>query len=76
VYAVHAAAPPGPPTFATPTIALRVTRTASASSVIFSVPERPVGTETMNEEQLASLITRDAMVGVAKVTLPSSRGNA
>ena len=40
------------------------------------LPERPVGTETMNEEQLASLITRDAMVGVAKVTLPSSRGNA
>jgi len=29
----------------------------------------------MNEEQLASLITRDAMVGVAKVTLPTSRGN-
>jgi nitrile hydratase len=40
------------------------------------LPERPVGTETMNEEQLVSLITRDAMVGVAKVTLPSSRGNA
>ena len=40
------------------------------------LPERPVGTETMNEEQLASLITRDAMVGVAKVTWPSSRGNA
>ena len=40
------------------------------------LPERPVGTETMNEEQLALLITRDAMVGVAKVTLPSSRGNA
>ena len=40
------------------------------------LPERPVGTETMNEEQLASLITRDEMVGVAKVTLPTSRGNA
>jgi len=40
------------------------------------LPERPAGTEMMNEEQLASLITRDAMVGVAKVTLPSSRGNA
>jgi len=39
------------------------------------LPERPAGTESMNEEQLASLITRDAMVGVAKVTLPSSRGN-
>ena len=40
------------------------------------LPERPAGTEMMNEEQLASLITRDAMVGVAKVTWPSSRGTA
>lgn len=32
------------------------------------LPERPAGTEHMNEEQLASLITRDAMVGTAKVT--------
>ena len=38
VYAVHVAAPPRPATFATPTIALRVTRAANASSVIFSVP--------------------------------------
>jgi nitrile hydratase len=34
------------------------------------LPERPAGTEGMNEEQLAALVTRDAMVGVAKVTLP------
>jgi nitrile hydratase subunit alpha len=40
------------------------------------LPERPSGTEAMNEEQLASLITRDAMVGVAKVRVPSSRGTA
>ena len=40
------------------------------------LPERPSGTEVMNEEQLVSIITRDAMVGVAKVTLPSSRGRA
>jgi hypothetical protein len=26
----------------------------------------------MTEEQLAALVTRDAMVGVAKVTLPTS----
>jgi nitrile hydratase len=32
------------------------------------LPERPAGTEHMNEEQLAALITRDAMVGTAKVT--------
>ena len=31
------------------------------------LPERPVGTEGLTEEQLADLITRDAMVGTAKV---------
>jgi len=31
------------------------------------LPERPAGTERMTEEQLAALVTRDAMVGVAKV---------
>jgi nitrile hydratase len=36
------------------------------------LPERPVGTEAMTEEQLAALVTRDTMVGVAKVTLPTS----
>ena len=33
------------------------------------LPERPVGTEEMSEEALAALVTRDAMVGVAKVSL-------
>ena len=27
------------------------------------------------EERLAELVTRDAMVGVAKITLPASGGN-
>jgi nitrile hydratase subunit alpha len=40
------------------------------------LPERPAGTERMTEEQLAALVTRDSMVGVAKVTLPLSGGNA
>jgi nitrile hydratase len=31
------------------------------------LPERPAGTENLNEEQLAALVTRDAMVGVGKV---------
>ena len=31
------------------------------------VPERPAGTETLGEEQLAALVTRDAMIGVARV---------
>jgi nitrile hydratase subunit alpha len=32
------------------------------------LPERPAGTEGFSEEALASLVTRDAMIGVAKVT--------
>jgi nitrile hydratase len=31
------------------------------------LPERPAGTEQLSEEQLASLVTRDAMIGVAVV---------
>jgi nitrile hydratase len=31
------------------------------------LPERPAGTEGWTEERLAGIVTRDAMVGVAKV---------
>jgi len=31
------------------------------------LPERPKGTEKLSEEELAALITRDAMIGVAQV---------
>jgi nitrile hydratase subunit alpha len=34
------------------------------------LPERPLGTEGMSEEQLAALVTRDAMIGVTKVQVP------
>jgi len=34
------------------------------------LPERPAGTQNMSESELAALVTRDAMVGVAKVTAP------
>lgn len=40
------------------------------------LPERPVGTEKMSEEELAALVTRDAMVGVTKVALPVKGGQA
>ncbi len=33
----------------------------------FVLPERPAGTEALSEEELAGLVTRDAMVGVARV---------
>ena len=38
------------------------------------LPERPAGSENMNEEELAALVTRDAMVGVRKVTIDKAGG--
>jgi nitrile hydratase len=35
------------------------------------LPERPVGTDRMSETQLSELVTRDAMIGVAKVAAPN-----
>jgi nitrile hydratase subunit alpha len=40
------------------------------------LPERPNRTESMSEEQLAALVTRNAMVGVAKVERPTSGADA
>ncbi len=39
------------------------------------LPERPAGSENLDEEALAALVTRDSMIGVAKVASPS-RGAA
>ena len=39
------------------------------------LPERPAGSEKLGEEELAGLVTRDAMVGVAKVNLPQPGAN-
>lgn len=36
------------------------------------LPERPAGTEGMTEEQLSVLVTRNAMIGTAKVDSPKS----
>jgi nitrile hydratase subunit alpha len=33
------------------------------------LPERPKGSEGLSEEALAALVTRDAMIGVSKVSL-------
>ena len=35
------------------------------------LPERPEGTAHLSEEELAELVTRDAMIGVAKVVAPA-----
>jgi len=43
----------------------------SSSEVRYMVlPMRPAGTDGLSEEQLAALVTRDAMVGVAEVAAP------
>ena len=41
---------------------------ATAEQRYMVLPERPAGTEGMSEEQLASLVTRDAMIGVLLVS--------
>jgi nitrile hydratase len=35
------------------------------------LPERPQGTETLSEEELAALVSRDAMIGVARAEAPA-----
>src|SRR5215813_13761055 len=42
---------------------------SSASTRFMVLPERPSGAEQMNEEELAALVSRDAMIGVARVQL-------
>jgi nitrile hydratase len=47
----------------------------STSEVRYLVlPERPAGTEGWSEEQLAEIVTRDAMIGVAQVRAPVEGG--
>ena len=38
------------------------------------LPERPTGTERLSEAELVPLVSRDAMVGVAKVAAPAGVG--
>ena len=40
------------------------------------LPERPAGTDGMDAEALAALVTRDAMVGVAKVAAAAAKEGA
>ena len=43
---------------------------SSAEIRYLVIPERPAGTEALNEEQLTRLVDRDAMIGVRKVVPP------
>jgi nitrile hydratase len=38
------------------------------------LPERPAGSESMSEDTLAALVTRDSMVGTARITLAKAGG--
>ena len=49
---------------------------SNAASRYFVLPERPEGTEAMGEADLAELVTRDSMIGVAKVAVSSVGGAA
>ena len=49
---------------------------SSAEMRYMVLPERPAGTEGLSEGELAALVTRDAMIGVAKVTAPQTAGLA
>jgi len=40
------------------------------------LPERPSGTEQLSEEALAALVTRDSMIGVAKLMPPPQAGRS
>ena len=37
------------------------------------LPERPAGSERLDEGALAALVTRDSMIGTAKVALDATR---
>ncbi|NVZ67299.1 nitrile hydratase subunit alpha, partial [Pseudomonas gingeri] len=44
---------------------------SSAQIRWFVIPERPVGSEHLDEAQLAALVTPESMMGVALVQLPN-----
>lgn len=43
---------------------------SSAEQRYLVIPRRPAGTENMTEDQLAEIVTRDSMIGVATLTAP------
>jgi nitrile hydratase len=56
-----------------PTVDVRVWD-SSAEQRYMVLPERPPGTERMSEAELAQLVTRDSMIGVAKARVPAAVG--
>jgi nitrile hydratase len=54
-----------------PAVELRVWD-SSAELRYMVLPERPDGTEALSEDELSALVTRDALIGVAKVGVAAS----
>jgi nitrile hydratase len=50
-------------------------RVSDSTSIVryLVLPQRPEGTENWNEEQLSSLVTRDAMIGVIRDVAPKTK---
>ena len=55
-------------------VAIRV-HDSNADMRYMVLPMRPAGTDGWNEPQLAGLVTRDCLIGVAVPRLPASRGS-
>jgi nitrile hydratase len=53
-----------------PSVEIRVWD-SSGHSRWFVIPERPAGTEDLDEQELAALVTTESMIGVALVEAPS-----
>lgn len=49
---------------------------SSAEARYLVVPERPAGSEGMDEHELSKLVTRDSMIGVARALSPDGAGAA
>ncbi|MFH8498598.1 nitrile hydratase subunit alpha [Streptomyces coeruleorubidus] len=54
-----------------PSVELRVWD-SSGHSRWFVIPQRPVGTDGMTEEELAALVTTESMIGIAEVPSPAA----
>jgi nitrile hydratase subunit alpha len=48
---------------------------SSAEIRYLVLPEQPAGTEHLSEDELAKLVTRDTMIGVARVEAPAGGGS-
>jgi nitrile hydratase len=49
---------------------------SSAEARYLVVPQRPAGTDGLDVDELAELVTRDSMIGVAKALEPAALGDA